>query len=81
MGRRRIGMAQRAIGEEPYRYKHYLLRDFLKAFHSLLDVRRCGIGERLVFDTYPQDLFLRSCNWVMEKEILPREWSIAQGPV
>ena len=69
-----LRLAQRAIDEDQNRYKHYLLRDFPKAFHPLLDVKRCGVGERLVFDTYPKDLFVRTRNWVMEKEILPREW-------
>lgn len=75
-----LRMAQRAIDEDPNTYKHYLLRDFPKAFHPLLDVKRCGIGERLVFDTYPKDLFTRTRNWVVEKEILPLEWSGAQSP-
>lgn len=74
-----LRMAQRAIDEDPNRYKHYLLRDFPKAFHPLLDVRRCGIGERLVFDSYPKDLFTRTRDWVMEKGILPPEWSGVQS--
>lgn len=65
-----LRLAQRAIDEDQNKYKHYLLRDFPKKFHNMLDVARCGIGERVVFDTYPEDLFLRTCDWVSEQRIL-----------
>ena len=65
-----LRLAQRAIDEDQNKYKHYLLRDFPKKFHPLLDVARCGIGERVVFDTYSDDLFRRSRNWVTEQRIL-----------
>ena len=58
----------------------HLHRKGIEAFHPLLDVQRCGIGERVVFDTYSEDLFLRTRNWVVEQGILPPEWSGSAGP-
>jgi NitT/TauT family transport system substrate-binding protein len=70
-----LRQAQRAIDENQNKYKHYLLRDFPKKFRPLLNTERCGIGERLVFDSYPRDLFIRSRDWAVEWKILPRNWS------
>lgn len=65
-----LRLAQRAIDEDQNKYKHYLLRDFPAKFHGMLDVARCGIGERVVFDTYSDDLFRRTRDWVVEQRIL-----------
>ena len=65
-----IRRAQRAIDEDQNRYKHYLLRDFPNRFHAMLDTGRCGIGERVVFDSYPDDLFQRTLDWVKAEKIL-----------
>ena len=70
-----LRQAQRAIDENQNKYKHYLLRDFPKKFRPLLNTDRCGIGERVVFDSYPRDLFIRSRDWAVEQKILPRNWS------
>ena len=69
-----LRQAQRAIDENQNKYKHYLLRDFPKKFRPLLNTQRCGIGERVVFDSYPKDLFIRSRDWALEQNILPRNW-------
>jgi NitT/TauT family transport system substrate-binding protein len=70
-----LRQAQRAIDEDQNKYKHYLVRDFPKKFRPLLNTQRCGIGERVVFDSYPRDLFIRSRDWTVEQKILPRNWS------
>ena len=69
-----LRLAQRAIDENQNKYKHYLVRDFPKKFRSLLNTQQCGIGERVVFDSYPRDLFIRSRDWAVEQKILPRNW-------
>lgn len=65
-----VSLAQWAIDEDQNKYKHYLLRDFPEKFRSMLDVARCGIGERVIFDTYSDDLFRRTRDWVIEQRIL-----------
>ena len=47
---RALRLAQRDIDVEPERYKHYLLEELPEKYHSMLDIRRCGIGEGLVFE-------------------------------
>lgn len=75
-----LRQAQRAIDEDQNRYKHYLLRDFPKKFSPLLNTQRSGIGERLVFDTYTKDLYIRTRNWAVEQKILPKQWSGDAAP-
>ena len=36
-------------------YQHYLLKELPERYHSLLDYRRAGIGERLVFEPYTKE--------------------------
>ena len=56
--------AQRDIDLSPELYKHYLLRELPERYHPLVDVRRFGPGERLVFEPYPQDAFERTRRWI-----------------
>ena len=52
-------------------YRHHYRREFPKRFHSLMDVRRFGPGERLVFEPYTEDMFERSRDWIADRGIFP----------
>ncbi len=52
-------------------YRHYYKREFPRRFRDQMDVRRFGPGERIVFETYSEDLFERSREWIAERGIFP----------
>ena len=72
---RALQRAQRDIDVEPERYKHYLLSELPAKHHALLDIRRCGIGERLVFEPYTAEVFERTHRWMMLHGLFPEEQS------
>ena len=52
-------------------HRHHYRREFPERFHNAMDVRRFGPGERLVFETYTEDIFERSRSWIAERGIFP----------
>jgi NitT/TauT family transport system substrate-binding protein len=56
--------AQREIDLEPERYKHYWSREMPDDLAELVDVRRFGPGERIVFEPYTRDMFERTHRWM-----------------
>jgi NitT/TauT family transport system substrate-binding protein len=56
--------AQREIDLEPERYKHYWRREMPDDLAELVDVRRFGPGERIVFEPYTRDMFQRTHRWM-----------------
>ncbi|HEY8922067.1 MAG TPA: hypothetical protein VIN32_05495 [Candidatus Limnocylindria bacterium] len=70
---RALERAQRDIDLEPHRYKHYYLRELAPEFHSLVDVRAFGLGERIVVAPYTRDSFESTYRWVAKSGILPLE--------
>ncbi len=65
---RALRRAQRDIDLRPELYTHYYRREFPVRYHALMDTRRWGPGERLVFEPYTQEAF--DCS---------REWTAAHG--
>ena len=53
------------------RHRHHYRKEFPERFHGVMDVRRFGAGERLVFEPYTEDIFERSRSWVAERGIFP----------
>jgi hypothetical protein len=66
---RALRRAQRDIDLRPELYTHYYKKEFPKRFHSVMDTRRWGPGERLVFEPYSKQVFEDSFNWIAEREI------------
>ncbi len=66
---RALRRAQRAIDIEPECYTHYFLRELPERYHSMVDVRRMGPGERLVFEPYTQELFERTHKWMRDYDL------------
>jgi ABC-type nitrate/sulfonate/bicarbonate transport system substrate-binding protein len=64
--------AQRDIDLRPERYTHYYKREFPARYHALMDTRRWGPGERLVFEPYTQEAFEASREWISQREIFAR---------
>ena len=63
--------AQRDIDLRPDLYTHYYKREFPERWHALMDTRRWGPGERLVFEPYTKEVFEESFRWIADREIFP----------
>ena len=63
--------AQRDIDLRPERYTHHYRKEFPERFHPVMDTRRWGPGERLVFEPYTKEAFEDSFRWIAERRIFP----------
>jgi len=61
--------AQRAIDLEPERYRHYLLKEIPERYHELVDVRAMGVGERMVFEPYTQEVYEKTHRWMATRNL------------
>jgi len=61
--------AQRDIDVRPERYTHYYRNEFPDRYHPLMDTRRWGPGERIVFEPYTEEVFAQSREWIAAREI------------
>jgi ABC-type nitrate/sulfonate/bicarbonate transport system substrate-binding protein len=66
---RALRSAQRDIDLRPERYTHYYKNEFPERFHAMMDPRRWGPGERIVFEPYSKEVFEQSFEWIAEHEI------------
>ena len=66
---RALQRAQRDIDLRPDRYTHYYRNEFPVRFHPLMDTRRWGPGERVVFEPYTKEVFEETFRWVAERGI------------
>ncbi len=65
--------AQQDIDLEPEAFKHYFLRELPERYHGLVDTRRFGPGERIVFEPYPRAAFERTRQWIESWNLFPPE--------
>ena len=56
--------AQHDIDERPGRYTHFYKKEFPTRFHDLMDTRRWGPGERIVFEPYSKEMYDESFSWI-----------------
>jgi ABC-type nitrate/sulfonate/bicarbonate transport system substrate-binding protein len=68
---RALRMAQRDIDVRPELYTHYYRNEFPERFHAIMDPRRWGPGERIVFEPYSKEVFEESFGWIAEHKIFP----------
>ena len=61
--------AQRDIDLRPEKYTHYYRNEFPDRYHPLMDTRRWGPGERIVFEPYTEEVFAQSREWIAAREI------------
>jgi len=66
---RGLRRAQRDIDLHPELYTHHYKKEFPEHFHSRMDTRRWGPGERIVFEPYTQAVYEESFQWIAEHEI------------
>ena len=66
---RALRSAQRDLDLRPERYTHYYRNEFPDRFHAIMDTRRWGPGERIVFETYTKEVFEESFDWIAEHKI------------
>ena len=60
---------QTEIDLHTYRYTHYYKKEFPPRFLDMMDTRRFGPGERLVFEPYTEDMYSSTQKWIMERGI------------
>jgi len=68
---RALKSAQRDIDLRPELHTHFYKKEFPVRFHDVMDTRRWGPGERLVFEPYTKELFDRSFEWISRHAIFP----------
>ena len=61
--------AQRDIDLRPEKYTHYYRNEFPDRYHPLMDTRRWGPGERIVFEPYTEEAFGEAREWIAAREI------------
>jgi hypothetical protein len=66
---RALKRAQRDIDLRPDRYTHYYRNEFPERYHALMDTRRWGPGERIVFEPYTEEVFAQSRDWILDHGI------------
>ena len=68
---RALRRAQRDIDLRPELYTHYYKKEMPEQFHSRMDTRRWGPGERIVFEPYTREVFEESFEWISRRAIFP----------
>jgi ABC-type nitrate/sulfonate/bicarbonate transport system substrate-binding protein len=68
---RALQRAQRDIDLRPELYTHYYTREFPVRWHAMMDTRRWGPGERIVFEPYTKQVFEETFRWIEERNIFP----------
>ena len=61
--------AQADIDVEPERYKHYFINEIPERFRDKVDVRRFGVGERVVPQPYTQAMFEKTQAWMHARRL------------
>jgi len=61
---RALRKAQHDIDLRPELYTRYYKNEFPDRFHEMMDPRRWGPGERIVFEPYSRELFEQSFDWI-----------------
>lgn len=64
--------AQRDIDLRPDRYTHFYKNEFPVRFHHIMDTRRWGPGERIVFEPYSKEAYDESFSWIAAREIFAK---------
>ena len=61
--------AQSDIDMEPERYKHYFIKEIPERFRDQVDVRRFGVGERVVPQPYTRAMFEKTQAWMHARKL------------
>jgi NitT/TauT family transport system substrate-binding protein len=74
-----LAKAQCDIDAEPELYKHYFLREMPERYHALVDVRRFGVGERVVPQPYSRAMFEKTQNWMHGRNLFDGDRTVGQA--
>jgi len=66
---RALKSAQRDIDLRPELYTRYYKNEFPDRFHAVMDTRRWGPGERIVFEPYSREVYEKSFEWIAQHGI------------
>jgi hypothetical protein len=66
---RALKRAQRDIDLRPDLYTHYYKLEFPVRYHDVMDTRRWGPGERIVFEPYTKEVFDETFKWIEDRGI------------
>jgi hypothetical protein len=66
---RALKRAQRDIDLRPDLYTHYYKNEFPVRYHAIMDTRRWGPGERLVFEPYTKEVYEETFKWIADHGI------------
>ncbi len=66
---RALKRAQRDIDLRPELYTRYYKNEFPERWHAMMDTRRWGPGERIVFEPYSRQAYEQSFDWIARHEI------------
>ena len=64
-----LRLAQSEIDRDHQSFVHYYLEELPERHANLVDVRRFGPGERLVFEPYTQSMYEATQQWILERDI------------
>ncbi len=59
--------AQMDLDFEPEKYKHHYLKEIPERYRAMVDVRRFGPGERVVFLPYSEAVYAKTQAWLQER--------------
>jgi NitT/TauT family transport system substrate-binding protein len=76
---RALRKAQRDIDLEPERYKHHWLKEMPEDVAEMVDVRRFGPGERMVFEPYTREMYEATHRWMKTWDLLDIEVGAEEG--
>ena len=76
---RALKRAQRDIDLRPDLYTHYYKNEFPERYHAVMDTRRWGPGERIVFEPYTEEVFAQSRDWIADHGIFATDKMGASG--
>ena len=66
---RSLVRAQADIDFQPERFKHYFINEIPERFRDKVDVRRFGVGERVVSQPYTQAMFETTQGWMHARKL------------
>tara|TARA_Y100000588_G_scaffold381673_2_gene467768 strand:- start:1595 stop:2509 length:915 start_codon:yes stop_codon:yes gene_type:complete len=61
--------AQADIDAEPEKFKHYFLNELPDRYVNTVDVRRFGVGERIVPQIYTREMFDNTLAWMHDRNL------------
>ena len=76
---RALKRAQTDIDLRPELYTHYYRKQFPARFHDIMDTRRFGPGERIVFEPYTKEIYDKTQDWIRLWNIFPEDHATDAG--